>query len=30
MNGGIYFIKKILNNEFKNDRSIENDVIKNL
>ena len=31
MNGGIYFIKKkILNNEFKNDRSIENDVIKKL
>ena len=31
MNGGIYFIKKkILNNEFKNDSSIENDVIKKL
>ena len=31
MNGGIYFIKKnILNKKFKNDSSIENDVLKKL
>ena len=31
MNGGIYLIKKnILNKKFKNDSSIENDVLKKL